>query len=130
MKIQQNSTGSQWSCCRIGGACVFVTVCDNPDKCVMNTLQFAHVETGQTPEERVAVIKVTTYQGIGCQDSSLICQILVNQPKIMHLNEACLTNIADMISEREICIKLDTKVLYNNCWMHEPTRCPDREVGI
>ena len=31
--------------------CVFDTVCDNPSKCVLNTLQFAHVETGQTPEE-------------------------------------------------------------------------------
>ena len=32
--------------------CVFVTVCDNPGKCVLNTLLFAHVESGQTPEER------------------------------------------------------------------------------
>ena len=24
--------------------CVFVTVCDNPSKCVLNTLKFAHVE--------------------------------------------------------------------------------------
>ena len=26
--------------------CVFVTVCDNPSKCVLNTLQFVHAETG------------------------------------------------------------------------------------
>ena len=44
--------------------CVMATVCDNPRKYVLNTLQCAHVETGQTPEERVAVIKVTTHQGI------------------------------------------------------------------
>ena len=31
--------------------CVFVTVCDNPSKCVLKTLQFAYVETGRTPEE-------------------------------------------------------------------------------
>ena len=49
--------------------CVFVTVCDNPSKCVLNTLQFVHAETGQTPKERVVVIKATTYQGISCQDS-------------------------------------------------------------
>ena len=39
-------------------ACIF-SGCDNPSKCVLNTLQFAHLETGQTPEDRVAVIKVT-----------------------------------------------------------------------
>ena len=54
--------------------CVFVTVCDNPS--VLNTLQFSHVKTGQTPEERVAVIKVSTHQGISHQDSSLISQVL------------------------------------------------------
>ena len=44
--------------------CVFVTVCGNPRKCVLNTLQFAHVENGKIPEERVAVIKATTHQSI------------------------------------------------------------------
>ena len=83
--------------------CSFVTVGDNPSKC-------AHVETGQTPEERFAVIKVTTHQGISCrQDSSLISQILSNLPEVSHLNKACLTNIVDMISKEEISIKPDTK---------------------
>ena len=58
--------------------CVFVTVCDNPSKCVLNTLWFAHVETGQTPE-RVTVIKATAHQGISCQDSNLISQVLSNR---------------------------------------------------
>ena len=62
---------------------VFVTVCDNPSKCLLNTLQFMHVET---PKERIAVIKATTHHSIGRQDSSLICQILSNLPEIMHLN--------------------------------------------
>ena len=83
-------------------SCVFVTVCDNPSKCVLNTLQFVHVETGQTPEERVAVINVTTHQGISRQDSSLISQVLSNPPEITNLNEACLTNIEEMISKGEI----------------------------
>ena len=47
-------------------ACVyllwFVTIVAS----VLNTLQFVHVETGQTPEKRVAVIKTTTFQGISC----------------------------------------------------------------
>ena len=30
---------------------VSITVCDNPSKYVLNTLQFAHVETTQTSEE-------------------------------------------------------------------------------
>ena len=30
--------------------CLFVTVCDNSSKCVLNTLQFAHVMTGQKRE--------------------------------------------------------------------------------
>ena len=81
--------------------CVFVTVCDNPSKCVLNTLQFAHLETGQTPEERVAVIQVTTHQGISHQDSSLISQVLSNPPEIMNLNEACLADIVDMIIKGE-----------------------------
>ena len=50
--------------------CVFVTVCDNPSKCASNTLQFAQVETGQTPEERVAEIMMTTHQDIF---TDLIC---------------------------------------------------------
>ena len=105
-------------------------VCDNPIKCVLNTLvlQLAHVETGQTPEERVAVIKATIHQGISRQDSSLIWQILFNRPKITHLKEECLTNIVDMISKGEISIKPDNKVLYN-CLMHGITKHPDREVG-
>ena len=32
-------------------------VCNNSSKCVLNKLQFVHVDTGQTPEERVAIIK-------------------------------------------------------------------------
>ena len=112
-----------------------LTVCDNPSiKCVLNTLQFAHVETGQTPEERImanhAVIMVTTHEGISCQDSSLISQTLSNPPEIKHLNEACLTNIVEMISKGEIRIKSDTKVLYNNCCMHEMTKYPNWEIGI
>ena len=89
---------------------------------------FAHVEAGQTPEERVAVINVTTCQGIGYQDY-LICHILSNQPEIMHLN-ASLTNIVDMsISKREVSIKPETKVLYN-CWVHKITEYPEREEEI
>ena len=45
-------------------------------------------------------------------------------------NEACLTNIVDMLSKGEISIKPDTKVLYNNCWMHEMTKYPNWEIGI
>ena len=48
--------------------CVFVTVCDNPSKCVLNTLHFPQIETAQFPEERFAVIKVTTHQVITHQD--------------------------------------------------------------
>ena len=44
----------------------------------LKQLKFSHVEIGQTPEERVAVIKVTTHQGINSQDSSLISQVLSN----------------------------------------------------
>ena len=48
-----------------------------------------HVKTGQTPKERLAVIKATTVQGTGCQDSSLISQVLSKPPEITNLNEAC-----------------------------------------
>ena len=96
---------------------------------MLNTLYFAHVETGQIPEERVAVITATAHQGISCQDS-LISQVLSNPPEITNLNEACLTNIANVISKGEICIKPDTKVLCNNCWMHEITKYPNWEIGI
>ena len=90
--------------------CLFVTVCDNPSKCVLNTLQFADVETGQTPEERAAVMKVTTHQGINCQDGNLISQILSSPPDIMHLNETSLINMADMISKGEISINSDPRL--------------------
>ena len=62
--------------------CVLVTVCENPSKCVLNTLHLVHAENGQTPEESVAVIKATTHQGISCQDRSLISQVLSNLPAI------------------------------------------------
>ena len=81
---------------------MFVTVCDNPSKCV-NTLQYAHVETGQTPVERVAVIKANTHQGISRQDSNRISQVLPNPPEITNFKEACLTNIADMITRFREC---------------------------
>ena len=58
--------------------CVFVTCCDNLSKYVLNTLQFANVETGQTSEERHEVIKVATNQGISHQNNSLISQVLLN----------------------------------------------------
>ena len=48
----------------------FVSVLDNPSKCVLNTLAFVHVETGQFPENKVEVIKATTHQGISPLDSS------------------------------------------------------------
>ena len=71
---------------------------------VLNTLQFVHVETGQTPEESIAVIKATTHQGISHQDNSLISQVLSNLPEITNSNEACHPNIADKISKGEISI--------------------------
>ena len=67
---------------------IFVSVCDNPSKCVLNTLQFAHVDTGKTPQERVAVIKATTHQDISRQDDSPSSQVLCNPPQFMNLNEA------------------------------------------
>ena len=80
------------------------------------------VETGQTPEERAVVIKVTTHHGIGHQNNSLLCWILSNPPEIMHLNEASVRYIVDIISKRE--------VLYNNCWMYEITKYSYKEVGF
>ena len=43
------------------------------------------VETRQTPEERVAVIKATGHQGIGCLDISLISQVHAKMTKILHV---------------------------------------------
>ena len=77
---------------------------------VLNTLQFAHVETGQTSEKTLAVVQKTAHQSICCQDSSLICQVLSDPPEITHSNEAGLQNIADMIKGK-ISIKPDTRVL-------------------
>ena len=83
----------------------FLRVCDNHSKSDLNTLQFVNVETGQTPEERVAVINATACQGIIHQYNSLISQVLCNPPEITNLNEACVINIAAMISKGEISIK-------------------------
>ena len=69
--MQQNSNGSQWSRLRIEGVRVYLVQFVTILVSVLNTLQFAHVETGQTSEDRVAVIKATTHQGISRQDSSL-----------------------------------------------------------
>ena len=77
----------------------------------LNALQFAHVETGQTSEKRVAVVQTTVHQSICQQDSSLIRQVLSDPPEIMHFNEEGLTNIADIITKGKISIKTDTQVL-------------------
>ena len=53
----------------------------------------------------MTVTKLTIHQGINRQDSSLLSQVLSNPPEITNLNEAGLTNIADMISKGEISIK-------------------------
>ena len=66
-------------------SCVFVTVYDNPSKCVLNTLQFAHVEKGQTPEETVAVIKATTHQGISRQK--------LDRCSSLHFSYLCLLKV-------------------------------------
>ena len=79
---------------------ISIVIRSNPAKCVLNTLQFSHVETGQTSEKRVAVVKTTAHQSIYHQDSSLICQVLSDPPEIMHLHEAGLSNIADLITEK------------------------------
>ena len=41
-----------------------IAVCDNPTMCILNRRECAHVETGQTSEKRVAVVQMTTDQGI------------------------------------------------------------------
>ena len=114
LKIQRNSTGNKWSCLRIGGVHEYLLQFVNiPTECVLNTLQFVHVETRQTSEKRDAVVQTTTHQDICHQDSSLIRQIQSGPPEIMHLNEASLTNIVDMISKGKISIKRDNDALYN-----------------
>ena len=70
----------------------------------MNALQFVHVQTGQTSEKRCAVVQMS-HQGICHQEGSLIYQILSDPPEIMHLNEASITNIAEMISIQKITIR-------------------------
>ena len=65
-------------------------------------MQFVHVETGQTSEKRVAVVQMTAHQGMCPQDSSFIRQVHSDPPEITHLNEASLTNIADIISKGKI----------------------------
>ena len=88
-----------------------LSVSDNPGKHVVNALQFTHVETRQTPEEKVTVIKLTTHQGISQQDSILISVVQSNPPGITHLKETCHTNIADMISKGKFSINPHTKDL-------------------
>ena len=51
-------------------------------------------------------------------------------PEITYLNEASLTNIADMISKGKISINPDTQILYNSLWMQKSTQCPNREVRM
>ena len=46
---------------------VSISVCDNPSKSILDTLQFVHVKTGQSSEERSAIVKMTTYKCICCR---------------------------------------------------------------
>ena len=78
------------------------STCDNPSKCILDTLKSRHVKTGDTSEKRIAIIKTTIHQGICCQDSSIICQILSHRPEI--------TNTTDMISKGRIVFLLSLMV--------------------
>ena len=93
---------------------MFLLIWDNPSKCVVDTLEFVHVQTSQTSEERITIVKVNTCQRICYKDRSLISQILSNLPEIMQLNETSLKIIVDIISDKNIRIK----------------QYPHREVGI
>ena len=90
--MQQNSTGSQGShLIRVDTNVYFLEFVTIPASvfwihCILHMLRLA-------PEDRVAVIKATTHQGISCQDSSLISQKLYN---LMHLYEASIINIAEL----------------------------------
>ena len=66
---------------------VIIAISNNPTKCVLNTLQITHVDTGQTSEKIVVVVQMTARQDICHQDSSLIRQVLSDPPEITYLNE-------------------------------------------
>ena len=41
-----------------------ITVFDSPSKCVLDTVQFVHIKSRETCEERIEVVKTTTHQDI------------------------------------------------------------------
>ena len=56
--------------------CVSIKVCYNLHKCVLDTLEFTHVKSGLTSEQRITIVRTITNKGICCQDSSIIPQEL------------------------------------------------------
>ena len=50
--LQPMELFENWRCPEVS-----ITVYDNLSECVLNRLQFVHVETGQTSEKRVAVVR-------------------------------------------------------------------------
>ena len=65
-------------------------MCISYSLCILDTLELAHVKTGQISEERIAIVKMTIHHRIRCQDNSLICWILSKLPEIKHFNRQIL----------------------------------------
>ena len=55
--------------------CVSITDCGNSYKCVLDTLQFVRVESGQTSDQKIAIVNTPTQQGFSHKACSLICQV-------------------------------------------------------
>ena len=73
-------------------------------KSISNTPEFMHVKTGQTSEEGITVVKITTDQSICSKDNSLICQVKSYSSGITNLKRTSLTNIVYIISKGKFCI--------------------------
>ena len=65
-------------------------ICNNTSKGVLNTLQFVLIETGQTSEQRVTIVQMTTNQGICSKDCHFRSEILSNSTEVTHLKELYL----------------------------------------
>ena len=108
LKTEQYLIGNQ---CNWSDVWILGGIGHNSGKTVLNTQFYSRA----TSEQRVTVIKTTSYQSIGSHKSSFMCHMSLDSLKIPDMTK---TSLADLYNMRmKIWIKLDTTVpncIY--CW--------------
>ena len=98
-------------CCSIDNQCKLFSagimcenlfVGDNPSKAVLNTLELPNIETRETPEQGITVVKPAASQSICSQNSCVSSKILSKTSEISDLEKTYLTDTTNVLGKGKI----------------------------